>query len=405
MNGANTAWIMVSTALVMLMIPGLGLFYGGLVRVKNVLATVMHCFICMGVVGVVWVLWGYSLAFSSNSLGGVIGDLQHFGLRGVGLEPPEGTDDIPPLLFMMFQGMFAAITPALLAGAFAERIKFKAFLVFVVFWSSLVYAPIAHWVWGGGWLHTTLNPPPLDFAGGNVVHMSSGVGALAAALIIGRRAGYGRVPMEPHSLMFVLLGTGLLWFGWFGFNGGSALAADGIAVNALVTTNTAAAAGALTWMILGWLVVKKPSALGAASGAVAGLVAITPGAGFVEVMPALVIGIVAAVVSFFAAELRIHYKVDDSLDVWAIHGMSGTWGALAVGLFASTTLASGGLLNGNPGQFVTQVVATVVTWIYAFGMTWIIFKIVDLVIGVRASAEEESVGLDISEHGEPGYVN
>jgi len=229
--------------------------------------------------------------------------------------------------------------------------------------------------------------------------------ACAAADEQGRRAGYGRVPMEPHSLMFVLLGTGLLWFGWFGFNGGSALAADGIAVNALVTTNTAAAAGALTWMILGWLVVKKPSALGAASGAVAGLVAITPGAGFVEVMPALVIGIVAAVVSFFAAELRIHYKVDDSLDVWAIHGMSGTWGALAVGLFASTTLASGGLLNGNPGQFVTQVVATVVTWIYAFGMTWIIFKIVDLVIGVRASAEEESVGLDISEHGEPGYVN
>ncbi len=403
MNGANTAWIMVSTALVMLMIPGLGLFYGGLVRVKNVLATVMHCFICMGVVGVVWVLWGYSLAFSSNSLGGIVGDLQHLGLRGVGLEPPEGLD-IPALLFMMFQGMFAAITPALLAGAFAERIKFRAFLVFVVFWSTLVYAPIAHWVWGGGWL-STLDPAPLDFAGGNVVHMSSGVGALAAALIIGRRAGYGRVPMEPHSLMFVLLGTGLLWFGWFGFNGGSALAADGVAVNALVTTNTAAAAGALTWMILGWFVVKKPSALGAASGAVAGLVAITPGAGFVEVMPALVIGIVAAIVSFFAAELRIHYKVDDSLDVWAIHGMSGTWGALAVGLFASTTLASGGLLNGNPSQFVTQVIATVVTWIYAFGMTWIIFKVVDLIMGVRASSEEESVGLDISEHGEQGYIS
>ena len=404
MNGANTAWIMVSTALVMLMIPGLGLFYGGLVRVKNVLATVMHCFICMGVVGLVWVLWGYSLAFSPNTLGGIIGDLQHFGLRGVGLEPPEGLD-IPALLFMMFQGMFAAITPALLAGAFAERIKFKAYLIFIIFWSTLVYSPIAHWVWGGGWLHTALNPSPLDFAGGNVVHMSSGVGALAAALIIGRRAGFGRVPMEPHSLMFVLLGTGMLWFGWFGFNGGSALAADGIAVNALVTTNTAAAAGAVTWMILAWLVVKKPSALGAASGAVAGLVAITPGAGFVEVMPALIIGIVASIVSFFAAELRIHYKIDESLDVWAIHGMSGTWGALAVGLFASTTLASGGLLNGNPGQFVSQLVATIVTWIYAFAMTWIIFKVIDLVIGVRVSAEEESVGLDSSEHGERGYTS
>ncbi len=404
MNGANTAWIMVSTALVMLMIPGLGLFYGGLVRAKNVMATVMQCFICMAVVGVVWVLWGYSLAFSSTSLGGIIGDLQHFGLRGVGLEPQEGSG-IPDLLFMMFQGMFAAITPALLAGAFAERIKFKSFIVFVIFWSTLVYSPIAHWVWGGGWLHTTLNPAPLDFAGGNVVHMSSGVGALAAALIIGRRAGYGRVPMEPHSLMFVLLGTGLLWFGWFGFNGGSALAADGVAVNALVTTNTAAAAGALVWMILSWIVVKKPSVLGAASGAVAGLVAITPGAGYVEVMPALIIGIVAAIVSFFATELRIRYKVDDSLDVWAIHGMSGTWGALAVGLFASTTLASGGLINGNPGQFVSQVIATVVTWIYAFGMTWIIFKVIDLVMGVRSTSEDESIGLDISEHGEQGYTS
>ncbi len=404
MNGANTAWIMVSTALVMLMIPGLGLFYGGLVRVKNVLATVMHCFICMGVVGLVWILWGYSLAFGPSTLGGIIGDLRHLGLRGVGLEPLDGMD-IPALLFMMFQGMFAAITPALLAGAFAERIKFKAYLVFVVFWSTLVYSPIAHWVWGGGWLHTVLSPSPLDFAGGNVVHMSSGIGALAAALIIGRRTGFGRVPMEPHSLMFVLLGTGMLWFGWFGFNGGSALAADEIAVNALVTTNTAAAAGAVTWMILAWLVVKKPSALGAASGAVAGLVAITPGAGFVEVIPALIIGIVASIVSFFAAELRIHFKIDESLDVWAIHGMSGTWGALAVGIFASTTLASGGLLNGNPGQFMSQLIATVVTWIYAFAMTWIIFKVVDLVVGVRVSADDESIGLDSSEHGERGYVS
>lgn len=401
MNGANTAWILVSTALVMLMIPGLGLFYGGLVRAKNVLTTVMHCFIAMGVVGVVWVLWGYSLAFGS-SIGGIVGNLDHFALRGVGLEPLEGLD-IPALLFMMFQGMFAAITPALLAGAFAERIKFKAYLLFLVLWSTIVYSPIAHWVWGGGWIHSVLGA--LDFAGGNVVHMSSGIGALAVALIIGRRSGFGREPMEPHSLMFVLLGTGLLWFGWFGFNGGSALAADGIAVNALVTTNTAAAAGAVTWMLLAWIMVKKPSALGAASGAVAGLVAITPGAGFVEVIPSLIIGIVASIVSYFSIELRLKLKVDDALDVWGIHGMSGTWGALAVGLFASTALGTdGGLFTGNPSQFVAQLLATVATWIYAFGATWIVFKVVDLLVGVRATEDEEILGLDMSEHGERGYV-
>lgn len=400
MDAASTTWIMVSTALVMLMIPGLALFYGGLVRAKNVLATVMHCFICMGIVGVVWILWGYSLAFGP-SIGGFIGNMEHFALRGVGLEASNGSA-IPDLLFMMFQGMFAAITPALLAGAFAERIKFKAFIIFVIAWSTLVYSPIAHWVWGGGWLGDL---GALDFAGGNVVHMSSGVGALAVALIIGRRHGFGREPMEPHNLILVLLGTGMLWFGWFGFNGGSALAADAIAVNALVTTNTAAAAGAMTWMFLSWILVKKPSVLGAASGAVAGLVAITPGAGFVEVIPSLIIGIVAAVVSFFAAEFRIRAKVDDSLDVWAIHGMSGTWGALAVGIFASVSLTDGGgLLNGNPGQFGTQLIATVITWIYAFAATWIIFKIIDLLIGVRSTEEEEIIGLDISEHAEHGYV-
>lgn len=399
MDSANTTWVLISTAMVMLMFPGLGLFYGGLVRTKNVLSTVMYCFISMGVVGVVWVLWGYSLAFGPST-GGIIGNLEHFALRGVGL---EGGDGIPPLLFMIFQGMFAGITPALVAGAFAERIKFKAFLIFLVAWSTLVYSPIAHWVWGGGWLGSL---GALDFAGGNVVHISSGVAALAVALIIGRRRGFPERPIEPHSLMFVLLGTGLLWFGWFGFNGGSALAADIIAVNALVTTNTAAAAGAVTWMILTWIAAGKPSVLGAASGAVAGLVAITPGAGFVEVIPSLLIGIGAAIVSFLAIELRLKAKIDDSLDVWGIHGMSGTWGALAVGLFASTALGTdGGLFSGNPGQLGIQAIATVATWIYAFAATWIIFKLIDLLIGVRVSESAEDIGLDESEHGERGYID
>ncbi|MYA05486.1 MAG: ammonium transporter [Caldilineaceae bacterium SB0664_bin_22] len=399
MDGANTTFVLISTAMVMLMIPGLGLFYAGLVRAKSALSTVMQCFICMGVVGVVWVLWGYTLAFG-ESIGGFIGGFNHFALQGVALEDADG--GLSPMLFMLFQGMFAAITPALLAGAFAERIKFSAFLVFVVLWSSLVYSPVAHWVWGGGWLGTL---GALDFAGGNVVHMTSGVGALAAALVIGRRMGFPREPMEPHSIMLVLLGTGMLWFGWFGFNGGSALAADGIAVNAFVTTNTAAAAGALTWMLITWLFggkpLGKPSAIGAASGAVAGLVAITPGAGFVEPMPALLIGIVAAIVSYAAIEFRIRRQLDDSLDVWGIHGMSGTWGALAVGLFASTTLGTdGGVFTGNGGQFVSQLIATVATWAYAFIVTWILFKLVDVVMKVRVSEADEAIGLDASQHGE-----
>ena len=389
MDGANTSFILISTAMVMLMIPGLGLFYAGLVRAKSALSTVMQCFICMGVVGVVWVLWGYSLAFG-DSIGGVIGNLKHFGLNGISQDPEQ-------LLFMLFQGMFAAITPALLAGAFAERIKFSAFLVFVVLWSSLVYSPVAHWVWGGGWLGDL---GALDFAGGNVVHMTSGVGALAAALVIGRRMGFPREPMEPHSIMLVLLGTGLLWFGWFGFNGGSALAADGIAVNAFVTTNTAAAAGALVWMFISWCTSRKASAVAACSGAIAGLVAITPCAGFVEPIFALPIGIVAAIVSWAAIEFRIRRQLDDSLDVWGIHGMSGTWGALAVGLFASTTLADGGVFTGNAGQFLPQLIATIATWVYAFVVTWILFKLVDVVMKVRVSEADEAIGLDVSQHGE-----
>ena len=400
MNMANVAWVMASTALVMVMLPGLSLFYSGLVRGKNALATAMHSFTCLGIVLVVWVLWGYSLAFGS-SVGGIIGNLDHLFLNGVGLEPRPG-QAIPELLFMLFQGMFAVITPALLAGAIAERVKFRAFGAFVVLWVTFVYCPIAHWVWGGGWLHEM---GASDFAGGFAVHMSSGVAALAAARILGRRIiKEGETALQPHSLMIVLLGAGLLWFGWFGFNGGSALAADGVAVQALVNTNVAAAAGALTWLLLTWYRTQKPSVLGAASGAIAGLVAVTPAAGYVTTMPALVIGIGGALVSYLAAESRINAMIDDALDVWAIHGMAGTWGSVALGLFASTTLAAGGLFSGNSDFFIAQVVSTVVVWIFAYAVTWIIFRVIEAAIGLRPTPEEEALGLDAAEHGETAYM-
>ena len=400
MNMSSVAWVMTSTALVMIMLPGLSLFYSGLVRGKNALATAMHSFTCLGIVLVVWVLWGYSLAFGP-SVGGIIGNLDHIALNGVGMEPRPG-QEIPELLFMLFQGMFAVITPALLAGAMAERVKFRAFGAFVVLWVTFVYCPIAHWVWGGGWLHEL---GASDFAGGFAVHMSSGVAALAAARILGRRQiKEGETTLQPHSLMIVLLGAGLLWFGWFGFNGGSALAADGVAVQALVNTNVAAASGALTWLLLTWYRTQKPSVLGAASGAIAGLVAVTPAAGYVETMPALVIGIGASVVSYLAAESRINAMVDDALDVWAIHGMAGTWGSVALGIFASTTLASGGLFSGNSDFFGAQVVSTVVTWIFAYAVTWVIFRVIEATIGLRPTPEEEALGLDAAEHGEVAYM-
>ena len=400
MNMASVAWVMASTALVMVMLPGLSLFYSGLVRGKNALATAMHCFSCLGIVLIVWVLWGYSLAFGP-SVGGIIGNLDHILLNGVGMEARPG-QEIPELLFMLFQGMFAVITPALLAGAIAERVKFRAFGAFVVLWVTFVYCPIAHWVWGGGWLHEL---GASDFAGGFAVHMSSGVAALAAARILGRRhIKEGETALQPHSLMIVLLGAGLLWFGWFGFNGGSALAADGVAVQALVNTNVGAAAGALTWLLLTWYRTQKPSVLGTASGAIAGLVAVTPAAGYVTTMPALVIGIGAAVVSYIAAESRINAMVDDALDVWAIHGMAGTWGSVALGIFASTTLASGGLLSGNSDFFVAQVISTVVVWIFAYAVTWVIFRVIEAAIGLRPTPEEEALGLDAAEHGETAYM-
>ncbi len=399
-NMASVAWVMVATALVMIMLPGLSLFYSGLVRGKNALATAMHSFACLAIVLVVWVLWGYSLAFGPSA-GGIIGNLDHFALNGIGLEPRAG-QEIPELLFMLFQGMFAAITPALLAGALAERVKFRAFGAFVVLWVTFVYCPIAHWIWGDGWL---AGMGALDFAGGFAVHMASGVAALAAARILGRRHLADAEPsVKPHNLMLVLLGAGILWFGWFGFNGGSALAADGVAVHAIVNTNVAAAAGALSWLLLTWYRANKPSVLGAASGAIAGLVAVTPAAGFVEVIPALIIGIGASVVSYIAAESRIKAMVDDALDVWAIHGMAGTWGCIALGLFASTTLANGGLFSGNSEFFITQIVGAVAIWVAAFVITWVIFRVIEAVIGLRPTPEEEALGLDEAEHGEPAYI-
>ena len=403
MNTGDIAWILVCSALVLLMTPGLGLFYGGLARSKNAAATIMHSFMTIGIVGVVWVLWGYSLAFGPD-VGGFIGDLSWFGLAGVSAtEAGPYSDAMPHQVFMIFQGMFAIITPALVTGAFAERMKFSAFVVFIVLWVTIVYTPVAHWVWaGGGWLGGL---GALDFAGGTVVHINSGVAALAAAIIFGRRLGYGREPMEPHNVPMVVLGAALLWFGWFGFNAGSALAADGAAVNAFVVTNTAACAGILGWVTMSWIF-GKPSVIGAASGAVAGLVAITPAAGFVGAMPAIVIGLVAGVLCFSAPKLLGRLRVDDSLAVWGVHGVGGTWGALATGLFVGVGYLSFGDLSGagdRMTQVLYQLVGIGVTWVWAFGVTAIILFAIKATIGLRVSDAEEETGLDVSQHDEPAY--
>ncbi len=393
-NSGDTAWLLVATALVMLMIPGVGFFYGGMVRAKNVLSTIMLVFATLALVGVQWVLFGYSLAFGSD-ISGFIGGLDYLGLKGVGMEP-SGT--IPHLLFMMFQGMFAIITVALVAGGIVERMKFSTWLVFALLWATLVYSPIAHWVWGGGWLGEL---GALDFAGGTVVHINSGISALALALVLGARKGFGSVSMEPHNIPMTVLGAVLLWFGWFGFNAGSALAADGIAALAFVNTNTATAAAALTWMLLSWRH-RAPSVLGIATGAVAGLVAITPAAGFVTPLASIAIGIGAGIVCYYALLFRMKRNIDESLDVWAVHGMGGTWGAIATGIFAS--VGATGLLAGNPSQVVTQLVGVVATWIYAFAVTYVIAKVLDATLGLRVSEEEEDVGLDIAQHGERAYA-
>jgi Amt family ammonium transporter len=402
-NTGDTAWVLVSSALVMLMTPGLALFYAGMVRRKNVLGTIMHSFIILCLISVQWVLFGYTLAFGPDIMG-LIGNFDWLGLKGVGGAPSDYANTIPHLAFMAFQMMFAIITPALITGAFAERIKFSTFLIFTLLWATLVYDPLAHWVWGGGWLQKL---GALDFAGGTVVHISSGVSALACALFIGRRKGYGTEPMPPHNLPLTVLGAGLLWFGWFGFNGGSALTSGALATVAFVVTNTAAATAALTWTFIEWAHRKRPTILGAASGAVAGLVAITPASGFVDPMGAIAIGFGGGAICYFTVNiLKAKLGYDDSLDVFGIHGLGGTWGALATGLFAQKALNSGGadgLFFGNPSLLWNQLVAVAATWTYAFGVTVAILLLLKYVMGLRLTEEEEMTGLDLSQHGERGY--
>ena len=401
MNAGDTAWILTATALVMLMTPGLALFYGGLVRRKNVLSILMQCMFILALVSVTWVLVGYTLAFGQDVNGwGIIGNLDHIGLKGIGVEPGPYASTVPSTAFALFQMMFAIITPALIIGAFAERKRFKAFVLFALLWSLLVYSPICHWVWGqGGWL---AKMGVMDFAGGTVVHISSGVAALVAALVLGPRVKRESDRFEPHDVRLTVIGAGILWFGWFGFNGGSALAANGLAVNAVLVTNTAAGMGALTWMTMSWMHKGSPSVIGAVSGAIAGEVAITPASGFVDPSSAIVIGFIGGAVCYGAILLRERLKVDDALDVWAVHGVGGTLGVLLTGVFAVAAVHAGysGLVDGNPGQVGTQLVAIAAVWIYSAIATLIILKIVDLAVGLRVGAEEEEAGLDVSQHGE-----
>jgi Amt family ammonium transporter len=406
----DTAWLLTSSAFVLLMTPGLALFYAGMVRRKNVLGTMLHSVILMGVVSVIWALYGYSLAFHEGSFWG---GFDWAFLRGVGADPdPYGyAGTIPHQVFMIFQLMFAIITPALITGAIAERMKFKALLVFMILWSTFVYSPLAHWVWGKGGLLRFGDDGAiigaLDFAGGTVVHISSGVSALVLAFVMGKRLGFGKESMIPHNLTMTVTGAGLLWFGWFGFNAGSAVSSGGLAASAFVVTHFATAAAMLSWTFVEWLSKGKPTALGAVSGAVAGLVAITPASGFVGPMPALAIGAIAGVLCYWACtSLKRICGYDDSLDVFGVHGVGGTTGAILTGVFASTAVnpaATNGLLNGNAGQLVNQVLAVLVTWIFAGGMTFIFAKIIDAVIGLRVETEQEREGLDLSQHGESGY--
>lgn len=406
LSAGDTAWVLTSSALVLLMtVPGLGLFYAGMVRRKNVLATLMHSFILAALISVQWALWGYSLAFSPWHA--VIGGLQWVGLYGVSAtEPyPAYAATIPHQAYMVFQCMFAVITPALITGSFAERISFKGFLVFSTLWATLIYDPLAHWVWSvDGWLH---HIGALDFAGGTVVHISSGFSALAAVLMIGRRQGYPREPMLPNNLTMTVTGAGLLWVGWFGFNAGSALAASGLAVSTFVATNLGAAAATLSWVIAEWFWVGKPTVLGAVSGAVAGLVAITPASGFVAPMPAILIGLGAGVICYAAVRTKPMFGYDDALDVVGVHGVGGAWGALATGLFASIAVNEGGangLFFGNPKQLLIQLVAVAASISFAFIGSLILLKVTDALVGLRVDDEAERLGLDLSEHDENAYA-
>jgi Amt family ammonium transporter len=409
MNGADTGYMLISAALVMLMTPGLALFYGGMVRSKNVLGTIMQNFILLGVVSVQWALFGYSLAFGPD-VWHITGNLDWVGLMGVGFEPFKAySETIPHQTFMIYQAMFAIITPALITGAWAERMKFSTFLVFMVLWTTLVYDPVAHWVWGdGGWLK---NLGALDFAGGTVVHINAGIAALAAALAMGPRKGYGGYgngteAFIPHNLPMTVLGAGLLWFGWFGFNAGSALAAGALASSAFTATHMATAAAVLSWTGTEWLIRGKPTTLGAASGAVAGLVAITPAAGYVGPMSAMIIGILAGGICYLAVLAKVKLGYDDSLDVVGVHCVGGIVGALATGLFATKLVnpAGGdGLFFGNPGQLGIQALAVLTTLVFSFVVSYILFKILDATMGLRVSTEGEMAGLDLTEHQETGY--
>ena len=403
MQAADTVFILFAAAVVMFMTPGLALFYGGLTRSKNVLGTIMQSFCALGIITLLWFLVGYTLAFGTD-VGGIIGNFKYLGLNGVTTAPePSLAGTIPHSLFMIFQCMFAVLTVALISGAYAERMKFSSFLVFSVFWSLLVYSPLCHWVWGGGWLDAI---GALDFAGGAVVHMSSGSAALAAALVLGPRSGYGQKAFIPHNLPMTVTGASILWLGWFGFNAGSALQADGIAVNAFVVTHAAASMGLLGWLAGEKLHRQKPTTLGAASGAVAGLVAITPAAGFVGPMSSLFIGFLAGIICYGGVLLKEKLQFDDSLDVVAIHGLGGVWGALATGIFASTAINSGGangLLFGNPMQLWIQFVSVLAACLFSFVVSVLILKAVDKLIGLRVTPEEEEQGLDLSMHSETGY--
>jgi len=399
-NSGDTAWVLVSTAMVLLMTPGVGLFYGGLVRSKTVVSMIGLSFLALALASIQWVLFGYSFAFGSD-VSGFAGGLNYFALGGVGLDEAPLASNIPHLLYVAFQLVFAAVTLAILTSAVAERVKLSSFIVLAMLWTTLVYDPIAHWVWAGGWL---AQMGALDFAGGTVVHISSGFSALAIALVIGKRMGFGSYVMEPHNIPMAMIGAGLLWFGWLGFNAGSALSANGLAASALLVTNTSAAAGALTWLAASWIK-GKPSALGMVSGGIAGLVAITPAAGYVGVASAIIIGAIAGVLCYGALLFRVRRGLDESCDAWAVHGMGGLWGAVATGIFASAAVNNyTGLIYGNVHQFVVQIVAAGSAVIYAFVLTYILAKIVDSVMGLRVNEEEEYVGLDIAQHGEKAYA-
>jgi Amt family ammonium transporter len=402
-EAGDTAWILTATALVMLMTPGLALFYGGLVRRKNVLSVLMQCMFILALVSVTWVLVGYTLAFGPDVNGwGIIGGLDHIGLKGIGAAPLAYAPHVPGTAFALFQMMFAIITPALIIGAFAERKRFKAFVIFALAWSLIVYSPICHWVWGaGGWLGAG-KVGVLDFAGGTVVHISSGVSALVAALVLGPRVRRESDRFEPHDVRLTVIGAGILWFGWFGFNGGSAGMANETAVNAVLVTNTAAGMGALTWLTMSWLHKGSPSVIGAVSGAIAGEVGITPASGYVDPSAAIVIGFLAGAICYGAILLRQRLEIDDALDVWAVHGVGGTLGILLTGILATAAISGGatGLLEGNGYQLGAQVIGIAATWIYSALATLIILKVIDRFVGLRVEEDEEEAGLDSSQHGE-----